>query len=437
MNRSADTGVLDLLGVGFGPANLGLALAVDELPRGTGLSARFVERQHRFGWHRGMLLPGATLQVSFLKDLVTQRNPTSGASFVAYLHERGRLADFVNGRTFYPTRLEFHDYLEWAAARVRTPVDYGTTVTALRPVRTGGVVELLEAELSDGTRLRTRAVSLATGLRPRLPEGVEAGPRVRHNATFLDDLRDLDARGAQPATVVVLGAGQSAAEVVHHLHARYPRAAVHSVFRSYGFSPADDSPFANQLFDPDAVDEFHTAPADVRADLLRRHAGTNYAVVDLDLIEDLYRTEYAEKVAGTRRLHLHRASELRDVRADGSGVAVGIADRVTGAVQRLRADLLVCATGFDHLDPVELLGDLGPSVHRDAAGRVRVHRDHRVVTDPDVTCAVHLLGGTEHTHGLSSSLLSNVAPRAGEVLASLLGRRAQGSGWRSAAVAHA
>src|ERR1044072_1421654 len=91
--------VHDLVGVGFGPSNLALAIAVAERtasgsprPDGHGgrLSARFVERQASFGWHRGMLLEGATMQVSFLKDLVTLRNPSSRYGFLCYLHEPGR-----------------------------------------------------------------------------------------------------------------------------------------------------------------------------------------------------------------------------------------------------------------------------------------------------------------------------------------------------------
>ena len=64
-----------------------------------------------------MLIEDATMQVSFLKDLVTMRNPTSAFSFVSYLHERGRLVDFINHKTLFPLRIEFHDYLEWAARR--------------------------------------------------------------------------------------------------------------------------------------------------------------------------------------------------------------------------------------------------------------------------------------------------------------------------------
>ena len=70
--------VVEIAGVGFGPSNLTLAVALDELrDRGAQPTTRFFEKQARFGWHRGMLIEGATMQISFLKDLVTMRTPTS------------------------------------------------------------------------------------------------------------------------------------------------------------------------------------------------------------------------------------------------------------------------------------------------------------------------------------------------------------------------
>ena len=64
---------LDVVGIGFGPSNLALAIAVeehndalrrDDPARSRALEARFFEKKTQFGWHPGMLLPGATLQVS-------------------------------------------------------------------------------------------------------------------------------------------------------------------------------------------------------------------------------------------------------------------------------------------------------------------------------------------------------------------------------------
>lgn len=44
---------------------------------------------------------------------------------------------------------------------------------------------------------------------------------------------------------------------------------------------------------------------------------------------------------------------------------------------------------------------------------------------PDVSAGIYLQGGTEHTHGLTSTLLSTTAIRAGEIRDSLLTSRAR------------
>jgi len=117
----------------------------------------------------------------------------------------------------------------------------------------------------------------------------------------------------------VVGAGQSAAEVAAYLHDLSPSIEVHGVFAKYGYSPADDSPFANRVFDPDAVDDFYLAEPRVRQRLLNYHRSTNYSAVDLPLIEDLYAREYAERVAGHRRLFLRGASSVHKTEEDADG----------------------------------------------------------------------------------------------------------------------
>ncbi len=132
----------------------------------------------------------------------------------------------------------------------------------------------------------------------------------------------------------MLGAGQSAAEVVQYLHAKYPRAEVHSVFSRFGFSPADDSPYANRIFDPGTVDELHAAPAAERARLLELHRSTNYSCVDIELINELYATEYQERVRGERRLFMRRASEISGVSESDDGIEVSVYSALDGSPTR-------------------------------------------------------------------------------------------------------
>ncbi|MDX3061840.1 MULTISPECIES: lysine N(6)-hydroxylase/L-ornithine N(5)-oxygenase family protein [Streptomyces] len=423
--------VHDLIGIGFGPSNVAMAIAISEHNARAGtqeeaVTAHFFEQQPQFGWHRGMLIDDATMQVSFLKDLVTLRNPTSEFSFLCYLKSQGRLVDFINHKNLFPLRVEFHDYFEWAAAQVDDMVSYGHEVVGVTPVVRDGSVEYMDVTVRSAEGLavhRARNLVIGTGLRPLMPEGVERGERVWHNSDLLSKVAGLE--GTSPSRFVVVGAGQSAAENVAYLHRRFPEAEICAVFSRYGYSPADDSSFANRIFDPQAVDEYFTAPDEIKRKLMDYHGNTNYAVVDIDLIDDLYRQAYQEKVLGTERLRFLNVSRLAGVEETPQKVRATVKSLVTGEQTDLDADIVVFATGYSPVDPLGLLGEVADRCLRDDVGRVRVERDYRIATDPDLHCGIYLQGGTEHTHGITSSLLSNTAIRVGEILDSLLGRGAE------------
>ncbi|GGS93866.1 lysine/ornithine N-monooxygenase [Streptomyces tanashiensis] len=422
------TPVYDVVGVGFGPANLALAIAVEEYNEqaapGEELTAVFLEKQPNFGWHRGMLLPDATMQVSFLKDLATMRNPLSRFGFVPYLHDRGRLVDFINHKMLFPTREEFHDYLQWAANGVDHMVRYGLEVTAIRPAGTSGpVVEVDVAAAGEGEAVtyRARNLVIGTGLVPRLPDGVASSERLWHSSEFLHRLAALPTE--EPRRFVVAGAGQSAAEIADHLHREYEGAEVVAVHTRYGYSPADDSPYANRIFDPEAVDLYHAAEPSVRSTLMDYHRNTNYGVVDMDLIEELYRRSYQEKVRGEQRLRILGVTRLTEVEEGPDGVRVQVRNLATGETETMEADAVVYATGYSEPDPARLLGALDAACARDEDGRLRVRRDYRVETAPEVEAGIYLMGGTEHSHGITANLLSMAAVRAGEICDSLVAHR--------------
>ncbi|MFJ5807820.1 lysine N(6)-hydroxylase/L-ornithine N(5)-oxygenase family protein [Streptomyces sp. NPDC093093] len=425
--------VHDLIGIGFGPSNVAMAIALSEHNASVGgqgaVTARFLEQQPRFGWHRGMLIDDATMQVSFLKDLVTLRNPTSGFSFLCYLQSRGRLIDFVNHKNLFPLRVEFHDYFEWAAAKVDDMVSYGHEVIAVRPVVVDGVVRYVDVIARSGAEPvvhRARNLVIGTGLRPRMPEGVERSDRVWHTSDLLTRVNAL--KDTAPSRFVVVGAGQSAAENVAYLHRAFPEAEVCAVFSRYGYSPADDSGFANRIFDPDAVDAYFAAPEDVKRKLIEYHANTNRSVVDIGLIDDLYRQQYREKVLGAERLRFLKVSRLTDVVETPHKVLATVESLVTGERTHLDADVLIYATGYRSADALGLLGEIGRYCLLDEQGRVRVERDYRLTTDPGLRCGIYLQGGTEHTHGITSALLSNTAVRVGDILRSIVERGPEPAG---------
>lgn len=426
--------VHDVLGIGFGPSNLALAIAIEEhnvraAPQER-IRAGFLERQASFGWHRGMLIDDATMQVSFLKDLVTMRNPTSDFSFLCFLRERGRLVDFLNAKTLFPLRIEFHEYFEWAAARVADQVTYDAEVLSVEPVtaedgevRWFDVVSRVPGDPQRTVVRRTRNISVAVGLEPHVPPDIALSDRIWHNSELIPRTRELTGRGGSVHRILVLGAGQSGAEAVDYLHRSFPDSEICAVFAKYGYTPADDSPFANRIFDPEAVDVYFQARPEVKQSLYDYHRSTNYSVVDMDLIESLYATMYREKVQGHERLQLRNVSRIRDVRQLPDRLEVTVEYLPTGEREVIACDILVHATGYRprELDP--LLGRTAKLCLRDDNDAVRVGRDHRVEAAPEVTAGIYLQGATEHTHGLTSTLLSTTAVRSGEILDSLLTHR--------------
>lgn len=422
----------DIVGVGVGPSNLSLAIALEEGHGDDGqspLTWAFFERQPSLGWHRGMLVPMSKMQVSFLKDLVTFRNPMSRFSFVAYLHSVGRLSQFVNNQDFFPTRREFHDYLEWAESKLRNRVAYNSEVTAIRlPRQHGhGPVESVQIEVRNpGQPGRSRVVNarnvvISTGLVPRMPAGIERNGYVWHSSDFLHNFRRWD-RGTLKR-VAVVGAGQSAAEIVTFAYDVVPDASIFAIMSSYGYSIADNTPFANRVFDPGAVDDYYNGSGRSRDAIWRYHKNTNYSVVDGEVIRDLHRRVYDDEVSKNKRIDFINMAMVVGAKRVANETRVTVHSLATEESYDLAVDVLICATGYDPMEPTDLLGELDGYCVHDADGRYQVERDYRLATTPELRCGLYLQGGTEHTHGLSSSLLSNIAVRSDEIANSIAGRR--------------
>jgi L-ornithine N5-oxygenase len=244
---------LDLLCVGFGPASLAIAIALHDAEKTRSHPAKtlFLERQPQFAWHAGMQLPGAKMQISFLKDLATPRDPTSQFTFVNYLFQKGRFNTFVNLGTFLPSRLEYEDYLRWCASHFEKEgkVAYGMDVEGVRigEKDTHGRVTsfAVTARAQNGEMItrRARHVVIAVGGRPVIPLNLQGLKHVSHSSQFANAISKIQAQDIKrPLRFAVIGSGQSAAEIFSHLWSSFPDAQVSLVIKGASLRPSDDSP---------------------------------------------------------------------------------------------------------------------------------------------------------------------------------------------------
>lgn len=244
--------VHDLVCCGFGPASLAIAVAIhDSLENGTlnrAPNVLFLEKQPRFAWHAGMLLPGAKMQISFLKDMASLRDPRSHFTFLNYVHKNGRLLDFINLDTFLPARTEYEDYLRWCASHFDDVVRYNSEVVSISPEENANDVKtflVTERNAKTGTisTHRARNVVLSLGGQASIPRSLpEKCPRVIHSSQYAYMLPKLLSDRTAPVRVAVIGAGQSAAEIFNNVSNLYPNSKTYMVMKQEFLKPSDDSP---------------------------------------------------------------------------------------------------------------------------------------------------------------------------------------------------
>ncbi|HEX8541129.1 MAG TPA: SidA/IucD/PvdA family monooxygenase [Pseudomonas sp.] len=420
--------VHDLIGIGFGPSNLALAIALQERGEAAGaLDVLFLDKQADYRWHGNTLVTQSELQISFLKDLVTLRNPTSPFSFVNYLKQHGRLVDFINLGTFYPCRMEYNDYLRWVAGQFGEQSRYGEEVTAIEPLLHKNKVEALRV-LSRDTQGQnhvrtTRSVVVSPGGTPRIPEaftGLKNDGRVFHHSQYLERMAKQACVNGKPMRIAIIGGGQSAAEAFIDLNDSFPSVQVDMILRGSALKPADDSPFVNEVFSPEFTDLMFSQGGAQREQMIREYHSTNYSVVDIDLIERIYGVFYRQKVSGIARHAFHSLTTVETATATAQGVEMVMRNLASNESKTQVYDAVVLATGYERQLHRHLLAPLAEYM-----GDFEVSRDYRIKTDARCQASVYMQGFCEASHGLSDTLLSVLPIRADEIAASLYANVAQ------------
>ncbi|MGH3942281.1 MAG: lysine N(6)-hydroxylase/L-ornithine N(5)-oxygenase family protein [Pseudonocardiaceae bacterium] len=413
---------VELLAVGAGPSNLALAVAIEELaPLDLARDTLVIEQHEDVAWQRGMLLPWTQSQVSFLKDLVTMRNPRSKFSFVNYLHSVGRLDDFVNLGSFTPYRLEISGYLLWVAQSLSTVrVEYSRRCVRIDVnTSTDGEVTGWLVRLADGSTIGARTLVIGTGRDAHVPDVFHGLPRERiiHSTDYSVRAAQLDP--ALPHRIVVIGGAQSAAEMLWETHRRLPLAQCTMVMRSIGLNNYESSKFTNELYFPSFTDEFFAARPEARRQLLQEMHRTNYAGLAPGMLDTLYRQIYLERLTGTERLRMITMAEVGNAGMDGDEIVLTLTDRKSGRVNELRCDVLMLGTGFVPKMPTLVRG----IADRLGIGEIEVNRAYRMAMPSSATASCYLQGMNEDSHGIADSLLSVLAARAGEIVNDMLAHR--------------
>ena len=339
------------VGIGAGPANLSLAALLHGDP---GMPNLVIDRKAEFTWHDDQLIPGATLQVSLFKDLVSLSDPTSPFSFIAYLHDRGRIYHYLNAQFEKVPREEFRNYLGWACSRNENVV-FGEEAQAVDFTGDAFVVQ------TDKRALLADNVVVGVGTVPWVP--MFARPHLGSTQFHVSEFRSKAVR-LRDKRVAVIGGGQSGAEAFLDLISRPDSELPHRVSwlsRRRNYFPIDDAPFTNEFYMPCHSDYFAELDLAVRADFNSQQVLTSDGISE-STAREIYQQIYVHRfITGAPQLTgLYPNREVVSVEAcspDGWSISVQHND-LAGGLEIFEAEVIIWATGFqparmDFLAPLE------------------------------------------------------------------------------------
>ncbi|MDE3214410.1 MAG: SidA/IucD/PvdA family monooxygenase [Bacteroidota bacterium] len=400
--------VFDLIGIGIGPFNLGLAALSQTIP---GLKALFLDQTEAFDWHPGLMIPDTRMQVPFYADLVTLSDPGSSFSYMAYLKASKRLFRFAIHENYFLTRSEYNRYCRWVASQLPSLRFNSRCHQVLYDPDNREFTVITAAE-----KFKTRHLVIGTGTIPYVPPCAFGLPRSQcvHSGSYLHYKKSiLDNR-----SVTLVGSGQSAAEIFLDLlgHREKFNQGIGWFTRSERFFPMEYSSLSLEMSTPDYIDHFFSLPRDKKKEVLSRQ-DMLYKGINFSLIREIYDTLYDQDLEGkSGPVSLHTNCILQTISRKDQYLKLGFHHNELGQEFSHDTPMLILATGYQNrvpcfLDSIKSLIHWNPTHQYEVSRNYTIDRHHRIFVQNAET----------HTHGFNAADLSLGPYRNAVILNTILG----------------
>ncbi|ASK64056.1 lysine 6-monooxygenase [Virgibacillus phasianinus] len=411
----ANKQILDVIGVGIGPFNLGLAALLEK----TECRSLFFDQKAHFDWHPGMMLEGATLQVPFMADAVTMVDPTSPFSFMNYLHEQKRLYHFYFLEKFHIPRSEYNHYCQWMAEQL-PQLQFACEVMNIEQTEEGHFcVTVFSSSDKERETYYAKHVVVGVGTKPFIPEKFHSalGDQVFHSSQYKDKRNDM----LKADSVTVIGSGQSAAEIFHDLlsnqHSHAYKLSWYT--RSRGFYPMEYSKLGLEHFSPDYTRYFYNLPKEKKQSILDKQ-GLLYKGISVDTIAGIYELLYERTVgANTTNVHLQALTELESIEERDGHYQLSMCQYEQGENKQVESEIVILATGYHPFIPACFNG-IKSILEWDELGQLVVHEDYQLNNAGHHHLFIQ--NGELHTHGVGAPDLGLGAFRNATIINQIAGK---------------
>ncbi len=405
--------VYDIVGIGIGPFNLGMAALADEIEN---LECAFIDKRPEFNWHPGMMIPGTSLQVPFYADLVTVVNPQSKYSFLNYLKNKKGLFRFAIHENNFISRRQYNDYCRWVANQLAS-LHFGYSCNA---VYYDGAAKLYVVSITDTGNghiemIRCKYVVIGIGTIPHLPECARSfkHPTVFHSMDYLkfkDEILD-------KKSVSIVGSGQSAAEIYYDLlnHSSSIKE-LRWFTRSERFFPMEYSKLSLEMTSPDYIDHFYGLSTLQKISTLRKQdmlfKGINFSLIN-SIYDRLYEQQFETRDCKPGLLsncELHALKKCEDGRLQLGFLHIELEESFS-----VCTDVVILATGYRNHLPFIVESAEGV-LKWDSNNRFAIKRNYSINVNEDIFVQNMDL----HSHGFTSPDLGMGPYRNATILNSIL-----------------
>lgn len=403
--------VYDIIGIGIGPFNLGLAAILKSLPE---LTSLFLDENPEFNWHPGLLLPDARMQVPFYADLVTILNPESPFTFTNYLQKNKKLFRFANLDNNFPLRIEYNAYCRWVVSLLDNLLfgEKGQHITWN---------EEAQCYTVDTTtkKFHAKHIVLGTGTQAFLPECLQklTQKQYLHSSDYLNRKEDI----LKSKRVTLLGSGQSAAEVFKDLLQYADNFESLTWFtKESRLTPMDTSAFAAELTCYDYVDYFYALHRSVKPRIIHQQQHL-FKGINTGLIAEISEALYMRSILQMKPTPIHTNCMLTNAKEENNKLTLQFFQREEERCFDFETDILISATGYEYKTPGFLLPLTG-RIQWDDENKYRINRDYSI----DREHSIFLQNADLYSHGFNAADLGLGPYRNGTIINSILKREVFG-----------
>jgi lysine N6-hydroxylase len=399
-----------LLGIGAGPFNLSLAVLMEK----TKLSTLFLDQKSQFQWHSELMFADADMQTTYLKDLATPVDPTSPYTFLNYLNEKGAFYSFLNTDRKFITRAEFELYCRWACQKLEGKVLFQQPVQEVTFKNNSFVVK------THDSFYEAQHLSIATGLVPKIPEFTKKfiGDQVFHaKSPQLQKLNLTD------KSVTIVGGGQTGLEIFRNcFKGKWGKPRKVSIMTgSRNFEPLDASPFTNEFFTPNYVNQFFGLKDENKKEILQKQvfASDGNTPHYLELVyNDLYQHHFVEK--NPMEIKILPARKMTDMQKNDEAYTLKTFSTFSHQEENFNSDIVILCTGFEQKIP-DALTPIKHLISFDEDHRFDINKSFQVKWDGPQDNHLYALNFSKHRHGIAEPQTSLMAWRAATVVNHLAG----------------